>query len=81
MKKANTQGWDQMDFVMYTKPDCPWCARAHALFDFFNSKVEYRFFECDEWPTYPAIYRVIGEDMELIGGFNELRTLVQKEGI
>lgn len=80
MKPASTKGIDQMDYVMYTKEHCPYCKQAEALFDYFQCKVEYRYMPCDEWPTFPAIYKVHGDQMELIGGFNELRGYITDYG-
>jgi len=28
--------------------------------------------QCDEWPTWTAIYRVSGSEKELIGGYDQL---------
>lgn len=77
MKLANTLGVDKMDYVMYSKLDCPYCEKAEAIFNYYNCKVEYRFMPCDDWDTFPAIYKVAGEAMILIGGFDELKKYLQ----
>jgi hypothetical protein len=59
-------------YIMYTMDNCPWCLKAKALFAHYKVEYQARYEECPEWDTYPAIYKVDGESLELIGGFNEL---------
>jgi len=35
--------------------------------------------QCDEWPTWPAIYRIDSVENELIGGYDQLSELIFKE--
>lgn len=73
MKILKTLGIDTVDFVVHTKENCPYCKQAKSLLSYFNYNVEFKENACEEWPTYPAIYKVDGDSTKLIGGFDELR--------
>lgn len=68
-------------YIMYTKDNCPWCLMAKSLFAHYKVEYQAKYEECSEWDTYPAIYRVDGETLELIGGFNELATYSFENGL
>ena len=57
---------------MHTTDNCPYCLKAKALFALHKADVQYVYKKADDWPTYPAVYRVDREGIELIGGWNEL---------
>jgi hypothetical protein len=59
-------------YVMHTTDNCPWCYRAKALFKYYRAEVVELREPCSQWPTYPAIYEVVGEARRLIGGYDEL---------
>ncbi len=63
---------DKISYVMHTTENCPWCAKAKALFEYYGVSYQARYEKSPEWDTYPAIYRIDNESTELIGGFNEL---------
>lgn len=66
---------DKPSYVVHVKGDCPWCVRAKALLDHYGADYVTTESVSDEWPTWPVIYRQIGEKQELIGGYNELCAL------
>lgn len=68
-------------YLMYTMDNCPWCVKAKALLEYYEASYKTRYESCDEWDTYPAIYKVDGESLELIGGFNELATYSFQNGL
>ena len=72
---------DSPKYIMHTKEDCPWCLKAKALFEHYGIPYRARYEECPEWDTYPAIYKVEGEVLELIGGFNELALYSYDHGL
>lgn len=61
-----------MSYIIYTKENCPWCLKAKALLNHYKASFELKYEKCDEWDSFPAIYKVNGEETELIGGFTEL---------
>lgn len=61
-----------MSYLIYTKENCPWCLKAKALLNHYNATYDLIYEKCSEWDSYPAIYRIDGEQKELIGGFTEL---------
>jgi len=63
--------FDDISFLVYAKEDCPFCVKAKALLDLIGCEYEVVYEAPEDWPTYPAIYKVEGESRELIGGFNE----------
>ena len=71
----------EASYLMYTMDNCPWCVKAKALFDYYQVSYKIKREKCEEWDTYPAIYKVNGESMELIGGFNELSVYSFKNGL
>ena len=68
-------------YIMHTKNDCPWCIKAKALFEHYGVPYQAKYEECPEWDTYPAIYKIHGETLELIGGFNELAVYSYDHGL
>ncbi len=69
------------EYIMYTKDGCPWCLKAKALFEHYGVSYQAKYEECLEWDTYPAIYKVHEETLELIGGFNELALYSYDNGL
>lgn len=59
-------------YLLHVKDDCPWCLRAKALLEHYCIDYQVTMQQCDEWPTWPAIYRVSGSEKELIGGYDQL---------
>ena len=68
-------------YLMYIMDDCPWCVKAKALLKYYGASYKTKYESCEEWDTYPAIYKVDGESLELIGGFNELATYSFEYGL
>jgi hypothetical protein len=66
-------------YLIHVKADCPWCTRAKALLEHYGATYETTSDQCDEWPTWPAIYKVNGSDRELIGGYDQLCELSFRE--
>lgn len=62
-------------YIIHSTDNCPWCLRAKALLDHYGVEYTVRTDKCDEWPTWPAIYRVEGDQEELIGGYDQLISL------
>lgn len=79
MKEGSTK--ESPKYLMYTTDNCPWCAKAKALFSHYGVSYQTKHERCEEWDTFPAIYRVDGESPELIGGFNELATYSFTNGL
>lgn len=69
-------------FLVYAKEDCEFCTKAKALLDMIGATYQVVYERPTEWPSYPAIYRILNEseDKELIGGFNELVTFYLNYG-
>jgi hypothetical protein len=63
-----------LSFIVLAKEECPFCVKAKALLDLIGCSYEVIYKEPEDWPSYPAIYKVDGESGDLIGGFNELVT-------
>ncbi len=74
-------------YIIYGITDCPACLRACA--DLMERNLEYAFVETDfsktyrdslkrefEWPTFPMIVKVAGDEEEFIGGYEELGSLI-----
>jgi glutaredoxin-related protein len=53
--------------------------RAKALFEHYGLNYETLTEECDEWPTWPAIYRISHGEKELIGGYDQLCGLLAED--
>lgn len=62
-------------YLVHTAPDCPWCTRALALLSHYGAEYRTTRERCEEWATWPGIYKVTPQGKELIGGYNELCTL------
>lgn len=68
-------------YLIYTMENCPWCVKAKALLEHYGAKYQTKYEKCPEWDTFPAIYKIKGESMELIGGFNELAAYSINDGL
>ena len=66
-------------YLLHVKDDCPWCLRAKALLECYGINYQVTMDQCDEWPTWPAIYRIDSVENELIGGYDQLSELIFKE--
>tara|TARA_R100000664_G_C2672360_1_gene83851 strand:+ start:262 stop:534 length:273 start_codon:yes stop_codon:yes gene_type:complete len=77
-------------YVVYGITDCPACLRACA--DLMEFNLQYVFVETDfsksyrkhlkekfNWPTFPIVIRYTKESEELVGGYDELKTRLNKE--
>ena len=62
-------------YLLHVTDDCAWCLRAKALLEHYGAAYRTTEERCDEWPTWPAIYRVGSSGKELIGGYDQLCTL------
>ena len=73
-------------YIVYGITDCPACLRACA--DLMERDIEYAFVETDfsksyrdalkkefEWPSFPMVVKVSGDEEEFIGGYDEMRLL------
>lgn len=70
------------EYIMHTTDGCKYCRQAKALFDYYNLRVEFKEEKSADWPTYPAIYKVIqGSEPLLIGGFDELAQYSYDNGL
>ena len=70
-------------YVIYGITDCPACLRAQA--DLMQRDIEYAFVETDfsknyrqllkqkfNWPTFPIVVKLSGDEETLIGGYDDL---------
>jgi glutaredoxin-related protein len=70
-------------YIVYGITDCPACLRACA--DLMERDIEYAFVETDfsksyrdalkkefEWPSFPIVVKVSGDEEEFIGGYDEM---------
>ena len=77
-------------YIVYGITDCPACLRACA--DLMERDIEYAFVETDfsksyrgalkkefEWPTFPMIVKVSGDEEEFIGGYEELGEILAEK--
>ena len=77
-------------YVIYGITDCPACLRACA--DLMEANIQYVFVETDfsvsyrthlkkkfEWSTFPIVMRYFKGEEKLIGGYEELRHLLDGE--
>jgi len=71
----------KVNYIMHTTENCPWCAKAKALFEYYDVSYQAKYEKSPEWDTYPAIYRIEDDSTELIGGFNELATYSFDHGL
>ena len=73
-----------MIYFVYGITDCPACLRSCALL--MERGVDYVFIETDfartyrdelkeefDWPTFPMIVKICGDEEEFVGGYDELR--------
>ena len=78
-------------YIVYGITDCPACLRACA--DLMERDIEYAFVETDfsksyrealkkefNWSTFPMVVKVLESQEYFIGGYDELRDIIQKEG-
>jgi len=63
-------------FLIHVSDKCPWCVRAKALLEYYGFSYTTTTHPCDEWPTWPAIYKLTAFDQELIGGYDQLCELL-----
>lgn len=59
-------------YLLHVTSNCPWCTRAKALLEHYGVEYDITTEPCDEWPTWPAIYREGPSGRELIGGYDQL---------
>lgn len=71
----------QPEYVMYTMNGCPYCNQAKALFDFFGVAYELKYEKAPDWDTFPGIYKITSNGLELIGGFTELAKYSHEKGL
>jgi glutaredoxin len=71
----------EVKYLIHVQDDCPWCVRAKALLDHYQAKYDTETSKCEEWPTWPAIYRLQGSSKELIGGYDQLITFSYENGL
>lgn len=72
---------NNIHYIIHVTDNCPWCARAEALLDHYEAKYVIETSKCDEWPTWPAIYRVVDGQAELVGGYDQLISLSYESGL
>jgi|TARA_A100001011_G_C14290745_1_gene836085 glutaredoxin-related protein len=73
-------------YIVYGITDCPACLRACA--DLMERDKEFVFVETDfsktyrsalkeefDWPTFPMLVKVFGDEEEFIGGYDEMKAL------
>ncbi len=77
-------------YIVYGITDCPACLRACA--DLMERDIEYAFVETDfsksyrealkkefNWSTFPMVVKVLESAEYFVGGYDELRDIIQKE--
>ncbi len=77
-------------FIIYGITDCPACLRVQA--DLMQHDIEYAFVETDfskkyrellkkkfNWPTFPIIVKLSGDEEVLIGGYNDLLKFLSQQ--
>lgn len=69
------------EYIVHVKDDCPWCTRAKALLEYYGATYRTTSEKCEEWPTWPAIYKVGPSGQELIGGYDQLCELSYEGGL
>lgn len=70
-----------LGYVMYTMNGCPYCNQAKALFEHYGVPYEIRYDKAPDWDTFPGIYKVTQNGLELIGGFTELARYSYDNGL
>jgi hypothetical protein len=68
-------------YLIHVSNNCPWCLRAKALLEHYGAAYSTTTEPCDEWPTWPAIYRVTPSGKELIGGYDQLCEVSFESGL
>lgn len=68
-------------YIVHITDDCPWCAMAKALLEYYGANYTVNTEKCPEWPTWPAIYRVTNGVQELIGGYDQLISISYESGL
>ncbi len=79
-----------MTYLVYGISDCPACLRACALL--MEKDKEYSFVNTDfspsyrkhikkifEWKTMPVVVELTGDDQHLVGGYDDLAYILEKE--
>lgn len=74
-------------YIIYGITDCPACLRACA--DLMERDIEYAFVETDfsksyrealknefEWPSFPMVVKVSGDEEEFVGGYDEMKLML-----
>lgn len=72
-KQVNSNSYS---YLIHVSDGCPWCLRTKALLEHYGLSYETTTEGCDEWPTWPAIYRMSPGGKELIGGYDQLCELL-----
>lgn len=70
-----------VEYIMYTMNGCSYCNQAKALFDYYNINYQVKYEKAPDWDTYPGIYKVNQDGLELIGGFSELAKYSYDNGL
>jgi len=69
-------------YVMHTMNGCIYCNQAKALFNHYSASYDVVYEKCDEWDTFPAIYKITEDgNKELIGGFDQLARYSYEHGL
>lgn len=72
---------DDVTYLIHVTDNCPWCDRAKALLEEYGASYRIETSKCEEWPTWPAIYRLKDGEKELIGGYNQLIAFSYESGL
>lgn len=70
-----------VEYIMYTMNGCPYCNQAKALFEYYGVNYELKYEKAPDWDTFPGIYKVTEEGVNLIGGFSELAKYSYDNGL
>jgi hypothetical protein len=66
-------------YLIHVSDNCPWCLRAKALLEHYGASYTTTAEPCDEWSTWPAIYKLTASSKELIGGYDQLCELLLED--
>lgn len=68
-------------YLIHVSDGCPFCDKAKFLLDQTGNQYYTTNEYCGEWPTVPAIYKISGDQKELIGGYDQLLVKYFKHGL
>lgn len=72
----------KVEYLMHSMEGCPYCDKAQKLFKYFGCNVKTVKGKSADWPTFPAIYKIMPDDStQLIGGYDQLVKFCSDNGL